>query len=178
MLAPCVLLLLATGHADVRECICDITRPETMAARECSLCQVAEGQPKETEYFAVRDTNPNKPNRMLAMPRYHGGKPQHLGNMSPEQRAAYWTFAIAKAKELWGDEWGLAINSLDRRTQCHVHIHIGKLMDRTEPASVAVVDSVRDIGVPGDLDGILVHPAGGKLHVHTGNPTPELLLQR
>jgi CDP-diacylglycerol pyrophosphatase len=178
LLAPCLLLCLAAGHADVRQCICDAARPETMAARECSLCKAVDEQPGQSDYITVRDTNPNKPNRLLAMPRFHGGKPQHLGNMTPEQRAAYWTFAIAKAREVWGEEWGLAVNSLDRRTQCHMHIHIGKLMERSEPEPFTVVESTKDIGVPGDLDGIWVHPVNGKLHVHTGNPTPELLLQR
>jgi hypothetical protein len=30
----------------------------------------------------------------------------------------------------------------------------------------------------GEFDGLFVHPANGKLHVHTGNDSPELLLER
>src|SRR6185503_4845370 len=121
------LLLLQAGHADVRNCQCDPAKPETLAARECSLCKAVEAQPAEPPFFLLKDANPNKPHRWLALPRSHGEKPQDLRVLTPEQRAAYWTFAIAQARELFGDAWGLAINSLERRTQCHAHIHIGKL---------------------------------------------------
>src|SRR3954454_25410648 len=38
---PWLALLLLPAHADVRNCLCDIARPETLAARECSLCKAA-----------------------------------------------------------------------------------------------------------------------------------------
>jgi hypothetical protein len=85
--------------------------------------------------------------------------------------------AIAKAKELWGDSWGLAINSLETRTQCHMHIHIGKLMDGMEDGRFVVVDGPADIPLPREGDGLWVHPAAGRLHVHWGNDSPELLLR-
>ena len=88
------------------------------------------GPAARTRLFPLHDANPNKPNRWLALPRFHGHESARHTDMTTEQRTAYWAFAIAKAHELWGDGWGLAINSLERRTQCHAHIHIGKL--RTE----------------------------------------------
>ena len=96
--------------------------------------------------------------------------------MTADQRTAYWTFTIAKARELWGDGWGLAINSVERRTQCHAHIHIGKLREASRTIPFSVVDGPAEIPLPLEGDGLLVHPAGDKLHVHTGNDAPELQL--
>jgi diadenosine tetraphosphate (Ap4A) HIT family hydrolase len=175
--ALCALLLPA-GLADVRACACEDARPETLAARECSLCRVAAAQPENVRFFFVRDANPNKPNRLLALPRFHRHNPQDLADMTPEERTAYWTATIAKAHEVWGDAWGIAVNSLERRTQCHMHMHIGKLREGVENETFTVVDGPAEIPLPRDGDGLWVHPAGGKLHVHTGDPAPELLLER
>jgi diadenosine tetraphosphate (Ap4A) HIT family hydrolase len=171
-------LLLPVGLADVRNCACEASKPETLEARECSLCRVAEAQPEGTRFFFVRDASPNKPNRLLALPRFHRRNPQDLSEMTPDERAAYWTAAIAKARELWGDDWGLAVNSLDRRTQCHMHIHIGKLRQGVENDPLTVVEAPASIPLPREGDGLWVHPAGGKLHIHGGDPAPELLLER
>lgn len=175
--AACALLLPA-GLADVRNCACDVARPDTLEARECSLCRLAESQSGASQFFFVRDANPNKPNRLLVLPRFHRRNPQDLSEMTPEERTAYWTAAIAKAHELWGDDWGLAINSLDRRTQCHMHIHIGKLIQDAENDLFTVVNGPASIPLPLEGDGLWVHTAAGKLHVHTGDPAPELLLER
>jgi diadenosine tetraphosphate (Ap4A) HIT family hydrolase len=172
---PWLGLLLLPVHADVRNCMCDIARPETLVARECSLCKAAEAQPTEPAFFLLRDANPNKPNRWLALPRTHE---RDLSEMSPALRTAYWEFTIAKAHELWGDAWGIAINSLERRTQCHAHMHIGKLRDGVETDTFTVVDGPAEIPLPRDGDGLWVHPVAGKLHVHTGNDAPELLLEK
>ena len=175
---PWLAAFLLPAYADVRNCLCDISRPETLAARECSLCKAAESQPLEPAFFVLRDANPNKPNRWLALPRFHGTNPQHLADFTPEQRTAYWTFTIAKAHEFFGEAWGLAINSLERRTQCHAHIHVGRLRDAVENDTLVVVNGPAGIPLPREGDGLWVHPAGGKLHVHTGDPAPELLLER
>jgi diadenosine tetraphosphate (Ap4A) HIT family hydrolase len=175
--AACALLLPA-GLADVRTCACDAARPETLEARECSLCKLAAAQPQGTRFFFVRDANPNKPNRLLSLPAFHRRYPQDLSDLTPEERTAYWTETIAKARELWGDHWGLAINSLERRSQCHMHIHIGKLRQGVESETFTVVDGPASIPLPREGDGLWVHSARGKLHVHTGDPAPELLLER
>ena len=173
-----VLFLLPATRADVRTCQCDATRPETLEARECSLCKEAEKQPADVTFFAVRDTNPNKPNRWIMLPRFHGSKPQQLLEMTPEQRTGYWTAAIAKAQEVWGDQWGVALNSTERRTQCHIHLHIGKLLPDAENDHFVVVDKPADIPVPRDGEGLWIHPAGGRLHAHIEEPAGELKLQR
>lgn len=178
LLLAATFLLAPWSQADVRDCACDAARPETMERSECSLCAVAEAQPAEPPYFFVRDASPRKPNRWLALPRSHGRRPEELATMAPQDRAAYWTAAIGKARELWGDSWGLAVNSVERRTQCHMHIHIGKLAPGVEDEHFVAVDRPAEIPVPRQGDGVWVHPAGGKLHVHHGNDTPELLLER
>lgn len=170
--------MLPLSRADVRGCLCDIAKPETMAARECSLCREAELRPADIPFFVLRDTNPNKPNRWLALPRFHGRNPQQLSDMTPEQRTGYWNAAIAKARELWGDQWGIAVNSDDRRTQCHAHIHIGKLLPDTEDDRFVLVDSPAAIPTPSGGEGIWIHPAGPGLHAHVGEPAGELKLQR
>ncbi len=176
--AAALLTLIPAGRADVSNCACDPSRPDTMAGRECSLCRSVEERPSEPPFFVLRDASPNKPNRWLAVPRSHGRNPQDLAGMTSEERAAYWATAIAKARELWGDGWGLAVNSLKLRTQCHMHIHIGKLQGGVEDNHFVTVDGPAEIPLPRENDGLWVHPAGSKLHAHWGTEAPELLLER
>jgi diadenosine tetraphosphate (Ap4A) HIT family hydrolase len=174
-LIPVLLLFSALAMGDVRNCTCDPASAESMAKRECGLCREAEKQPLDTAVFFLKDINPNKPNRWLALPRVHV---HALADLSPAQRLALWTGAIAKARDLWGDQWGLAFNADSRRSQCHIHIHIGKLLEDEETPDFILVDSPADIPVPRDGGGIWIHPAGGKLHVHLGDEAPETLLMR
>src|SRR4051794_28656243 len=109
MLAPCLLLLLTTGHAYVQKGLCDETRQERLGTRECWLCQTVEAQPPNARYVVLPDASPNKPNRVLVLPRSHGPQPEQLAGMTAEQRASYWTLGIAKGREVWGEEWGLAV---------------------------------------------------------------------
>jgi CDP-diacylglycerol pyrophosphatase len=177
-----LFLALHSGHADIRNSTCDHSRPETYTARDCSLCAATDKQPPEPAYYILKDSNPNKPNRWLLLPRFHDRGPQDLTTLTAEQRTAYWTFGVAKAKELWGDGWGMAINSIERRTQCHLHAHIGRLRQEGVEESMPhrlVVDSPAAIPIERPGDGILIHPtADGKFHVHYGNDSPELQLDR
>jgi diadenosine tetraphosphate (Ap4A) HIT family hydrolase len=170
-----LVLLSALALGDVRNCTCDIASVESMAKRECGLCREAEKQPPDTLVFFLKDINPNKPHRWLALPRAHA---HTFADLTPPQRLALWTAAIAKAKEIWGDQWALAANADSRRSQCHVHVHIGKLFEGVENADFVLVDGPADIPVPHDGGGIWIHPAGGKLHVHLGEDAPETLLMR
>ena len=172
---PALLLLSAIALGDVRNCTCDIASAESMAKRECGLCREAEKQPQDTPVFFLKDINPNKPDRWLALLRAHA---HTLADLTPAQRLALWTAAIGKAQETWGDQWGLAANADIRRTQCHVHVHIGKLLEGVETQDFVLVDGPADIPVPHDGGGIWIHPAGGKLHVHLGEDAPETLLMR
>lgn len=174
-----VLCVLPLSRADVRNCLCDVAVPETLEARECGLCKEAEKQPAEPAYFFLRDSNPNKLHRWLALPRFHGNRPQQLNEMTPQQRTDYWTAAIAKAREAWpSDAWGIALNSTEKRSQCHLHFHIGKLLPNLPDEQFTVVDQPADIPVPNDGDGIWIHSAGARLHVHAGVTNGELNLER
>jgi hypothetical protein len=178
-LAALALLLLPLSRADVRGCQCDVTIPATLDARECGLCKEAEKQPADLQYFFLRDTNPNKPHRWLALPRFHGSHPQQLIEMTPEQRRGYWAAAIAKAREVWGDQgWGIALNGTEKRTQCHIHIHIGKLLPDAENDKFVVIDGPAEVPVPKDGDGVWIHPAGNRFHAHIEEQAGELKLER
>ena len=158
-------------------CDCDTKRPETMSVRQCSLCSEAEKQAPDVRIFFLKDANPRKPNRWLALPRVHGAAKHELADLTPAERTELWTAAIAKAKELWGDEWGVAYNGNKVRTQCHAHVHIGKLLKGVETGSVVVVRGPAEIPSPGD-EGLWIHPHGTKLHVHVKEQTTETVLLR
>jgi len=174
-----VVLCLATHlGADVTGCACDISKPETLEARECALCREAEKQPTEPAVFFLKDTNPRKPNRLLVLPRFHGKGQDSLADMTPQQRLLLWSAAIEKAKSLWGDEWGLAVNGEMARTQCHAHIHIGKLLRGIETARFVEVAGPGQIPVPEGGTGLWVHPEGSRLHVHLAEQITETVLLR
>jgi hypothetical protein len=173
-----VLCLAAPLGADVTHCACDVAKPETLEARECALCREAEKQPAEPSVFFLKDANPRKSNRLLVLPRFHGKGQDALADMTPEQRLLLWSAAIEKAKSLWGDEWGLAVNGETARTQCHAHIHIGKLLQGIETARFVVVDGPAQIPVPEGGTGLWVHPEGDKLHVHLAEQITETVLLR
>jgi diadenosine tetraphosphate (Ap4A) HIT family hydrolase len=172
------VLLAAAAAADVRHCACEVAVPETMAARECGLCREAEKHPVDAPVFILKDINPRKPNRWLALPRAHGKAQHQLADMTPEARLALWTAAIEKARSVFGDKWGLAVNGDESRTQCHAHIHIGKLLEGIETGNFIVVDGPAQIPALTDGLGIWVHPEGNKLHVHLGEQITETVLFR
>jgi diadenosine tetraphosphate (Ap4A) HIT family hydrolase len=176
--AAMALWLLPITRADVRACLCEVAKPETLDARECSLCREVEKHPADEQFLFVRDANPNKPNRWLALPRFHGNHPQQLLEMTPEQRTGYWRAAIAKAHETWGEDWGIASNSTEKRSQCHMHLHIGKLLPDQENERFVAVAGPEQIPVPRDGEGMWIHPVNGGYHAHMGEPAGELKLQK
>ena len=172
---PVALLLAALLSID---CQCDPTQPATMAERQCSLCGVAEKQLLDVRVFIVKDINPRKANRWLALPRAHGAASHHLHEMSAADRTELWTTAIAKARELFGDQWGVAYNGEKVRTQCHTHIHLGRFISAAEQAhDVVIVSHPSQIPAPPGV-GIWIHPVAGKMHVHSGEQTAETILVR
>ena len=160
------------------DCPCDPQQPATMALRQCSLCGVAEKEPADVPVFFVKDINPRKPNRWLALPRAHGDAAHHLHEMTPAARTELWTAAIGKSKELFGDQWGVAYNGEKVRTQCHTHIHLGRF-NRVAEQSQGVLLISRPSQIPAPPgQGIWIHPVGKKMHVHTGEQTVETVLVR
>lgn len=159
------------------ECACDTGNPASMAVRQCGLCKQAEAQPADAKIFFLKDTNPRKPNRWLVLPRPHGAANHELNEMSAADRTALWTAAIGKAKELWGPEWGVAYNGVQVRTQCHAHIHIGKLLKGIETGKFIVVAKPSQIPARSG-EGLWIHPSGTRMHVHLGEQTTETVLLR
>ncbi len=149
-----------------------------MKARQCSLCEAAEAQPHDVKIFFLRDKNPAKSHRWLALPRAHWAANHELSEMTPAGRTELWSAAIEKAKSLWGNDWGVAYNGLEVRTQCHAHIHIGKLLEGVErDVNFVVVNTPAEIpNTPGE--GMWIHPVGNKLHVHLHEQRAETVLLR
>lgn len=163
--------------ADVTNCACDVTRPETLKARECSLCLEAEKHPASVEFFTLKDVNPRKPNRWLALPQAHSTGPHALHLMPKETRNRYWRYAIAQAAERFGEDWGLAYNGQKVRTQCHLHLHIGRWIKAADTTSFKLVRRIEDIPAPAD-SGIFVRPVKGGFLVLTGQQIMETALLR
>jgi diadenosine tetraphosphate (Ap4A) HIT family hydrolase len=163
--------------ADVSQCACDPARPETMKARNCSLCAEAEKQPPHVEFFLLKDINPRKPNRWLALPRMHRPGEHHLHDYPKSVRDGLWRFAIQVAREKFGDGWGIAYNGSQVRTQCHLHLHIGRFASAGETGNFQLVRRVEDIPAPED-GGLWVHPVPGGFHVHLGEQITETVLVR
>ena len=171
-------LALAGAPSEPSRCNCDPARPETLQARECSLCREADKQPPEVGIFFLKDNNPRKPNRWLALPRDHGSGLHSLADLPRQQRTRLWKAAIEKARSLWGDQWGVAYNGDRVRTQCHAHIHIGRLLKGIETRKFLLVNGPAQIPMPKDGTGLWIHQQGNKLHVHLGEQTAETVLFR
>lgn len=175
-----LLAVIAIPLAADTKCDCDPSQPETMKARQCSLCVEAEKRPPDQIVFFLKDANPRKANRLLALPRAHSMGIHRMADLPPATQVELWTAAIAKARELFpkGD-WGVAYNGDHVRTQCHVHVHIGRLLPGIETSNFVVVDGPAGIPAPADSSGYWVHPIeGGKLHVHKGEQINETVLLR
>jgi diadenosine tetraphosphate (Ap4A) HIT family hydrolase len=176
-----LLLLCALGlpAAELDRCACDISHAEAMVAHDCSLCREAEKQPAAAPLFFLKDNSPLKPHQWLILPRSHvsdGRLP--LSKLSADERTAFWTAAIARARDMFGERWALALNGDETRTQCHTHVHLGRLLEGVEHGRPLVIASPADIPVPGDGSGLWIHAAGGKLHVHQGEQGTEGVLER
>jgi hypothetical protein len=165
--------------AAVDNCACDPAQPETLRVRACSLTNEAAKQPDQLDIFFLKDANPRKANRTLALPRrIVPGQMHELKHLSKAERAKLWRESIAKARELWGENWGLAYNGTRVRTQCHLHIHIGKLLQGVDSGKAIFVRRVEDIPVPKDGTGMWIHPVGNRLKIHLNEQICETVLLR
>jgi diadenosine tetraphosphate (Ap4A) HIT family hydrolase len=157
-------------------CPCDHQDAASMSSRVCSLCRTAEEQTDDV-YF-LKDINPAKPNRYLALPRVHGGGLQAVGEMEPAERERVWSAAIRRAEELFGARWGLAHNSHFFRTQCHAHIHMGPLSPDVTDEGGTLYGSPRDFPAVGAEKGMWLHPKDGRYCVHLDRDLAEIVLIR
>jgi len=168
------LLFSAAGERRIVTCECDHSRPETLQARPCSLCREAEKQPSSETVFFLKDINPTKPNRWLALPRHHYAE---ISQMPAADRAAFWQATIARAEQLYPGKWGIAVNGPRLVTQCHPHAHISIFITAVENSDAVTVSRVEDIVVPPGA-GIWFHPVPGGYHVHSGEQITETVLLR
>jgi diadenosine tetraphosphate (Ap4A) HIT family hydrolase len=157
-------------------CPCDHAKPETLKARVCSLCGTAATQTGDV-YF-LKDINPSKPNRYLALPKAHESGVQAIGQLPDGLRTQLWREAIVKAKELFGERWGLAHNGHFFRTQCHAHLHMGPLSPEVEEVNGKLYDDPKDFPVTADDQGIWVHPKDKRYCVHLDRDLTEVVLIR
>jgi len=171
------LLVAVCVRADIAGCACDPQQPATLEPRECGLTREAMKHPSGSSIFFLKDISPRKQQRMLALPCRAGKGVYRLSDLTPGERLELWTAAIEKAKELWGEDWGVAVNGDKVRTQCHPHVHIGKFLKAAEKKGYTVIRHPRQIPVP-DGDGLWIHPAGGGMHVHRGEQICETVLLR
>lgn len=158
-------------------CACEPANPESLKGRQCSLCAEADKPSATGPVFFLKDVNPRKPNRWLALPKKHIEGPHHLHDMPAPERTQLWNSAVELARSLWGEEWGIAYNGPNARTQCHTHLHIGKFLKAAETAEFKLAGSAKEIAVPAGV-GVWIHPVGGKMHVHTGEQITETVLLR
>jgi CDP-diacylglycerol pyrophosphatase len=173
-----LLVFACAASADVRNCICDLTNPAVAQSRGCSLCIEVEKHPAGERIILVRDNDPTKPDRWLAVPHEKVDGSNPLAEMAAEDRLLLWSTAVAKAREVWGDAWGIAMNSDIARRQCHAHVHIGRLLEERETDSGVYIDNVAELPVIADGSGLWFHPAGKRFHVHTGESITETVLMR
>lgn len=173
-----LVLFVTPLLADMPRCACDPDDPKTLEVRECSLTKEALAQPPEVKVFFLKDINPRKPNRWLAIPRAVRKGAYSLKDLTPQERMELWTAAVQKAKEMWGEEWGLAYNGDEVRTQCQPHLHIGKFIEGVETPNFITVSTPAEIPVPKEGEGLWVHGHRDKIHVHLGELLTETVLLR
>jgi CDP-diacylglycerol pyrophosphatase len=160
----------------VTSCSCDHKQPESLRQRVCSLCGTAEKQTGEV-YF-LKDINHNKPNRYLALPKWHEGGLQSAGTLPEPLRTELWREAIAKAKDLFGERWGIAHNSHWFRTQCHAHLHLGPMSPEVEEANGTLYADPKDFPATPGEQGMWVHARDGQYCVHLDRDLTEIVLIR
>lgn len=152
-------------------CACDHRNPESLSARNCSLCRVAEKRSERV--FLLADIDPKKPNRWLVLPKEHAGTGvQGLSDLRVELRHEMALFAVAEGDRLYPGGWGLAVNPLQERTQCHLHVHLGPLR-KGIPCSnegTTTADPAAIFDFPGAEGDVWIHREGKVFHIHTAMP--------
>src|ERR1035438_7520592 len=102
-----------------------------------------------------------------------------MAHSSPNNALAFSTAAaVEKAKALFGDEWAIAYNAPSVQTQCHIHLHIGKLIPGVETNQFITATKIEDIPAPPKGEGFWIHPQGNLFHVHTGEQVTETVIER
>ena len=158
----------------VVNCPCVHGNPETLKSRVCSLCNTAEN--KTAEIYFLKDINPRKPNRYLALPKSHSREMQSTSELPKGLRSKLWLAAANRGEELFPGTWGVAQNSHYFRTQCHAHLHIGPLSPEVQDVNGTLYSSVDDLPNVRPENGIWMHPKDGQYCVHLDRDLTEIVL--
>src|SRR5207248_7930890 len=99
--APLFLILcgLAAQAQELLHCECDHSTHAAYDQRNCGLCAEVDKALSSVEVVFVKDNDPKKPNRWLALPREHAAASfQLLSDVPPSRRTELWRQAIARAQ--------------------------------------------------------------------------------
>lgn len=153
----------------IAPCACDHSRPESLADRNCALCRVVEA--REGDPLLVKDIDPEKPNRWLALPRRHDAATrQSIADLSEDDRRELAAFSVREAERLFPGRWALAVNPAAERSQCHLHVHLGPRRGDAlcTNAGIHVAEPGRILDAMAPDGSVWAHPEpGGGYHVHT-----------
>ncbi len=174
--AVCCWALVPLVPMPIVDCPCDHAELSSLSSQVCSLCETAEK--RTSDVYFLKDINPHKPNRYLALPRAHDKGFQSSADLSEPLHARLWTRAAERAQELYPDRWGLAQNGHYFRTQCHAHIHIGPLRPEIDDKGGEVVGRAEGIPNVGPEQGIWIHPKDSGYCVHLDRDLAEIVLVR
>ena len=132
-------------------------KPETLEARQCGLCREAEKQPRRRQSFLSQGCQSQQAESLAGAAAIARAVHRII-----ERRTACGLLAAAveKAKALFGDEWAIAYNAPSVQTQCHVHLHIGKLIPGVETEPVLHRDEDRRYPGASQRRRVLDSPAG------------------
>ena len=164
------------GRADLVTCSAMSASRKRWKPGNAVCAAEAEKQAPDVKVFFLKDANPSKPNRWLALPRSH--RAVHSILMSDEERADLLAAAVQKRKSC------LAMSGPSRTTRpaCRrsatIHLHIGKLIPGSGNDQFFTATKVEDIPAPPKGEGFWIHPQGNLFHVHTGEQVTETVLER
>ena len=137
----------------------------------------AEKQPADAAVFFLKDINPRKPNRWLALPRAHTHALADLTAGRSVSRCG--TRPSRKPVDCGAINGRWLSTATSGARSATLHVHIGKLLDGVENDELrGESDDPPDIPIPADGAGILDTPVGGKLHVHSGEQRHRNVLMR
>jgi diadenosine tetraphosphate (Ap4A) HIT family hydrolase len=177
LLASLALAAFSSSAEAQMACACDPANPETLKVRNCSLVNEALKQPPEVATFVLKDINPRKPQRWLVLPREYRGGIHPMHDLPRSERLDLWKFAVKTAQEKFGEDWALAYNGPKVRTQCHLHIHVGRWIKAADTTKFKYIARIEDLPNPED-SGILLRPWKSGFKVLTGEQIMETALVR
>ena len=138
----------------------------------------AEKHPKDVEFFVLKDVNPRKPNRWAGAA--EGARRRaapHSPTAGGRPAAAVEVRRPGGEREISARNGRSPTNGSEVRTQCHLHIHVGRFIRAAENSKFRIVKRPEDFPGP-ELTGVWIHPVPGGYHVHEDEQIMETALVR